>query len=101
MQSKWMKILHGILHGNKWMMFHGLLDVLCEVHQREVGLTQRNRGNQSNCHWLVEMIWCHGEDLNPNLCGGLSTWFHFHFTLSLRAHHFHKLDFYFYCTVFG
>lgn len=46
------------------------------MHQKEVGLTQtRGRGNLLNGHWLLEILYNHGEDPNLIMCCGPSTWF--------------------------
>ena len=37
--ARWMQSLHGFLHGNEWIMFHGHLDYF-HNHLLEVGLTQ-------------------------------------------------------------
>ena len=34
---RWMKYLHGVLHGMKWIMFQGLLDVASILHLKVVG----------------------------------------------------------------
>jgi hypothetical protein len=40
MKFAWMKNLHGILHGYKWIMFHGLLGIALGP-SKKMGLTQK------------------------------------------------------------
>lgn len=40
---KWMKKLHGVLYDTKWIMFHGLLDIVL-VLSKEVDLILKKIG---------------------------------------------------------
>jgi hypothetical protein len=58
-----LKILHV---GNKWIVLRGLMSVV-------LGPSKRGGSKiKYYYHWLVEMFYCHGEDLN--ICCGPSTW---------------------------
>ena len=84
---KWMKDPH-VLHDNKWIVFHGLLNIM-------LGPSKRGGSNNKleivaiNYHQFLTIIYFHDGDLNPKTCYGPSTWsfdvVHFHSILSLRT----------------
>lgn len=75
-EIQWMRDLHGVLYSGKWILFHGLLDIALGPQENDGFNTKtRGSGNQKiNCHWYLEISYCHGGDLYPNICCNPSTW---------------------------
>ena len=62
-QSEWMKIEFGILRGNKEIMFRGLPGYSFRpINKRCVWHKSKGCSNESNCHWLLKILDCHGGD---------------------------------------
>ena len=85
---EWMENLHGILHGNKWIIFHHILDCIRPI--KEVGLTQTWGPWQSIelplAPRIIILPWLRPKP--KNMLQSLSM-VHFHFKLSMRAHQLH------------
>lgn len=72
MKFEWTKNLHGVLHGKKFKILHGLSDVASGSSKRRG--SNQGHGNPLNCHWLLEILHWHGGDPNENICWGPLTW---------------------------
>lgn len=65
MNIEWMKNKHDVLHVAKWIMNHGLIDIVAVPSKR--GGSHATVGactKQLNCLWFLQILYCHGGVLD-------------------------------------
>jgi hypothetical protein len=69
-----MENLHDILHGIKWIISHGRLVITIGPSKRGESYTKLGVvAIKLNCHWLLEILYCHVGEPKAHICRNPST----------------------------
>ena len=80
-KSEWLENLHG----TKWITIYVPLNIALGTSKRGGSYTKLGSlAIKLNCHWFLEILYCHVGEPNPYICYGPSTWSLLH--IKLEAH---------------